>query len=135
LTSIPTNLNLNLNLKIVPNPGPAHTMPFRSLYTLDGQGHDFSTSYAKKYTAKTLPIAIPTQRPAFTRCAYSMDAKGNELSYPKEYSSESTTPTLSRNNSEAVVGQVGDDGEWRAVYDLGQRVYVHHDGREAGTKA
>jgi hypothetical protein len=98
-------------------------MGFRAVYTLDGQGHDFSCSYAKKYQQKTLPVPVPAaKKPEFKRCGYSMDGQGHELSYPKEYSSTATTPHLSRNNSELVLG---DDGEWRAVYDLGQRVHVH----------
>lgn len=104
-------------------------MPFRCNYSLDGQGHDFTSSYAKKYTAKTTPIAIPAKRPKFTRCNYSLDGQGHDLTYPKEYSSATSTPTLSRNNSEAMLG---DDGEWRAVYDLGQRTRVHRaEGRKA----
>jgi hypothetical protein len=112
-------------------------MGFRCAYSLDGQGHDFSSSYAKKYAAKTTPvaIAIPTQRPTFTRCAYSLDAQGHDLSYPKEYSSASTTPVISRNSSSAMLG---DDRKWRAVYDLGQRPHVHekrHSETSVSTKS
>lgn len=100
-------------------------MGFRSVYTLDGQGHDFSSSYAKKYQ-KSLAVPIPEKRPEFKRCTYSMDGQGHDLSYPKSYSSASSTPRISRTNSEFVLG---DDVEWRAVYDLGQRpteIHLHH---------
>jgi hypothetical protein len=103
-------------------------MGFRCAYSLDGQGHDFTSSYAKKYlkNSDSVAILIPTKRPNFTRCAYSLDSQGHDLSssYPKEYSTTSSTPsTLSRNNSGSAM--LGDDGEWRAVYDLGQRPILH----------
>ena len=108
-------------------------MGFRCAYSLDGQGHDFTSSYAKKYLKNSAPVAIPvpTKRPQFTRCAYSLDSQGHDLSssYPREYSnSTSSTPsTLSRNNSGGAM--LGDDGEWRAVYDLGQRPILHEKHR------
>jgi len=107
-------------------------MGFRCNYSLDGQGYDFSSSYAKKYEKKSAPVAVPAKRPEFTRCAYSMDAKGLQISYPKEYSSTSSTPVLSRNNSEAMLG---DDGDWRAIYDLGQRPHLAHKHTEESTSS
>lgn len=105
-------------------------MGFRCAYSLDGQGYDFSSSYAKKYAKKSDSVAIPTKKPEFTRCAYSLDAQGHNLSYPKEYSSTSTTPVLSRNNSDAMLG---DDGEWRAAYDLGQRPHLAQKHSDSST--
>lgn len=109
------------------------TMGFRCAYSLDGQGHDFTSSYAKKYakaskktTTDPVAIPVPTKRPQFTRCAYSLDSQGHDLSssYPKEYSTtSSSTSTMSSNNSGGAM--LGDDGEWRAVYDLGQRPIQH----------
>lgn len=105
-------------------------MPFRCAYSLDGQGHDFSSSYEKKYLKKSAPVAIPVKRPEFKRCAYSLDAQGHELTYPKEYTSTSTTPTMSSDNSAFMMFE---DEAWRAMYDLGQRPLLSHKDSQAST--
>jgi len=90
----------------------------RCLYTLDGQGFDFSSSY-KWHSPSTSSSTIPTP-PTTLRANYTLDGQGLTLKYPYEQKQEQSDEDISLTSLKTNTVH-GDDGLFRSVYDLGQR--------------
>lgn len=98
------------------NPTLPAVKTFHLRYAKEGCGHDFSSRY--KYSDSTRKEASRSST-QFTRAIYAKDARGVALDSPLSVYHANEEEPLLGNRRRSVFG---DDGEFRNLYDLGQRI-------------